>query len=555
MTERAETGTVNPHHAQRPPDGAPGAGRAGIPVLVWIGALLAALLHMLPYWHAQLGTPAGFEFTGNLTVSPDYMQYRVWERQSVREGPIVTNAFTPEPNRPHLPVLYYWAIGRTASSLGVRPEAVYAYSGSALAAALALLAFVFVRRYLADATMRWWAWLAIMVGGGLGGHLKVLESTPVLNRVGIVRRLLIDPLATWPVFEEYRGHYVFRALFDSHFLLLWVVALLGVLALARAVERYSTGRALLAAAAFAGMTLLHVYEGITLLAIAAAFALVSWRRPDERRVALRALGWCSVGVLGTYAGLGALYARSGLPLPAWRAVNVLFSIVVLAFPLSWWLMAIGLRDYWQRAGLPERFLLAWAGACTALTLAGPFYPYPDRGTLTMSVPVTIVGAAIYGMRFGRPSRRAALVAVAVLSALPVWQLARTWYFSRFREDAPFMYVTAAHRDVIRRLAGADPKAVLLAEPPDLLWLAPEYPGKFWVGHFFLTVDYRARHEALRAALAQPDSLPSLLRRSGARWLFVNATRDVSRIARLPQLTPVTSSSLGTLFGVRLPGGD
>lgn len=523
----------------------------GLPLRVWAVAVVAALIHMLPFWHAQLSTRPGYEFTGNLTISPDYMQYRVWERLAVREGPIVSNTFTTEPNRRHLPVVYYWAIGHTARVLEVKPEFVYAYSGAVFAVLLALLVWVFVRRFLADDVMRWWAFVAIMFGGGLGGHLKLLESAPVIGRLDTVRRLLIDPVAPWPVFEEYRSHYIFKALFDSHFLLLWIVALLAILALARALEAYTPARAALAAAAFAAMTLLHIYEGVTLLAIAAAVVAVSWRHPDERHTALRLLGWTGAGVAVTYAALGFLFARSGMPLPEWRAVNILLSIVVIAFPIAWWLMAIGLRDYWLRAGLRERFLVAWGAACTVLTLSGPFYPYPDRGTLTMPVPVLVIAAAIFAMRFGRPTRTALIIAIAVFAAGPTWQIARSWYFSGFRADAPFMYLSADHRAVIDELTGrATTSDVLLAEPPDLLWIAPEHPGRLYVGHFFLTPRYREKRESLERAMVDPDSLGALLERSGARWLFAGAGRDPARVARTPGLTVVRRGAAGTLFEVR-----
>ncbi len=187
-------------------------------------------------------------------------------------------------------------------------------------------------------------------------------------------------------------------------------------------------------------------------------------------------------------------------------------------------------------------------------MSGPFYPYPDRGTLTMSVPLFIVGALIYGQRFGRPSRRAALVAIAVLGALPLWQFSRSWYFSRFRPEAPFMYITRDHRAVIDSLAArASTSDVLLAEPDDLLWIAPEHPGRFYVGHFFLTVSYLAKNERLQRALAEPDSLPAVLDSAGAQWLYVKSTRDRERIARVPGLTTVLETAPGTLFRVARPG--
>lgn len=550
MTPSAERPTAIP--VASAPDARSGqAGRWLAPTRVWVIAVLSAVLHMLPYWHAQWSTPAGYEFTGNLTVSPDYMQYRVWERLAVREGPIVSNTFTVEPNRPHIPVFYYWAVGQSARALSVRPETVYAYSGACFAVVLALLVWVFVRRFLADGPMRWWVFLALMFGGGLGGHLRLLEAAPVIGQIGLVQRALIEPARAWPLFEDYRGHYIFRALYDSHFLLLWIVALLAILALARAFERYTPRRAAVAALGFAAMTVLHVYEGVTLLAIAAAVLLASWRHPSDRAVALRLLGWTSAAVGLVYAGLGVLVARSGLPLPEWRAVNILFSTVVLAFPIAWWLMAIGLTEYWRGAQLRERFLVAWAAACTLLTLSGPFYPYPDRGTLTMAVPVLVIAGSIFAARFGHPRRAALIIAVAVFAAGPLWQFARSWHFSGFRPDAPFIHLSADRRAVVDTLRGrAGISDVLLAEPADLLWLAPEYPGRLYVGHFFLTYQYRARREALDRALATPDSLGGLLERSGARWLFAGPHRDAATLSRTSGLTIVWSGRPGTLFEVR-----
>jgi hypothetical protein len=540
-------------------DATPGVSRAGerslAPLRVWFIAVVAALLHMLPFWHAQWSTQPGYEFTGNLTISPDYMQYRVWERLALREGPIVSNTFTVEPNRPHLPVFYYWAIGKTARAMDVRPETVYAYSGAVFAIVLTILVWVLVRRFLPDAPMRWWVFLALMFGGGLGGHLKLLASAPVVGQMEIVQRTLIEPADAWPLFEDYRGHYIFRALYDSHFLLLWIVALLAILALARASERYSTRRAVVAALGFAAMTLLHVYEGVTLVAIAAAGVVVSWRNTAERTIALRLLGWTSGAVALVYVVLGVLVARSGLPIPEWRAVNILFSTVVLAFPIAWWLITIGLRRYWREAGPRERFLVAWAAACTLLTLSGPFYPYPDRGTLTMAVPVLIIAGSIFASRFGRPSGRALALAAAVFAAGPLWQFARSWHFSGFRADAPSIHLSADRRAVLDTLgARAQVSDVLLAEPPDLLWLAPEYPGRLYVGHFFLTHDYRSRREALERALASPDSLGPLLDLAGARWLFAGPQRNAETLAATPGLAAVWRGPSGTLFEVRRPAG-
>jgi hypothetical protein len=251
-----------------------------------------------------------------------------------------------------------------------------------------------------------------------------------------------------------------------------------------------------------------------------------------------------------YAALGLLYQRSGLPLPEWNALTILFATLIISFPLTWPLLAVGLRRYWLDAGPNERFLLGWALGCTVVTLSGPFFPYPDRGTMTMQVPLLIITAAIYFGRWRTLTRRAALVALVALGASPAWQIIRSWYFTGFRTDAPFMYLNADHRSALGvLLPQSDTTHVLLAEPRDLLWLAPEFPGRFYIGHFFLTVNFREKNESLQRALATPDSLPAVLARSGATWLYVNADRDPARLESAAALSPVHRGAMGTLFRV------
>ncbi|MEP7343693.1 MAG: hypothetical protein ABI877_00440 [Gemmatimonadaceae bacterium] len=527
----------------------------GIPRWVWLVAVIAALLHMTPYWHAQWSAKGDWSFTGNLTLSPDYMQYRVWERQTGREGPIVSNRFTTEQNARHLPVFYYWAIGAVSRATGATPEQVYAYSGALFAIALVVLLYGVVREFLPDPSHHRWPFIALVFGGGLGGHLKLLQGLPVIGTSPIVDRLVTQPITEWPLFEEYRSHFVLRTLFDSHFLLLWIACVAAVFALYLAVVRWTPSRAAGVCALFATVTVLHVYEGLTLIAIAIGVALALWRDQPEGRNARRAAAWTTGTVALCYLALGILFRRSGLPLPSWHAVNILAATLFLAFPISWVLLAMGGARYFREAGVPARFIIGWVLACTAVTLSGPFYPYPDRGTMTMQLPLLIAAGAIYFARWHRLTRLAAIVALAVMGATPAWQIARSWYFSGFRADAPFMHINGAHRQSLASLRQtADTNDILLAEPRDLLWLASDFPGRFYVGHFFLTVNYQAKNEALTRAVqsSSPDSMQALLQRSGTSLLFVNADRNPARFAALGDLHPVVQTAVGTLFRV---GGD
>jgi hypothetical protein len=524
---------------------------------VLIAAAAAALFHIAPLWRAASETPAGWEFTGNLTISPDYMQYRVWARQAAEAGPLLADRFTAEPNRPHIFVPFYWFVGKTARWLGTTPELVYAYAGVPLAFGLVLLLWAAVRRFLPDERQAWWVFLATLAGGGLGAHLKIAAELPVLGAWYPVDRLITEPLLTYPAFEDYRSHYVVKTLLDTHFLLIWIVALGAVVAFIDALQRPSAFRSAAAGALFAAATALHVYEGVTLVVIAAAVVACVWPLRADRRAVLGVLGVVTVAALVPLGAIYALFARSGLPLPSWRAVPILPLTLLLAYPVSWGLVAWGGRDLWQRGRFGDRVLLGWASGCTVLTLSAPFYPYPDRGTMTMQVPLMVLAGIIYFARWERLTPRAALVAVFLLGATPAWLVARTWRNTGFRPDRSFAFISADHRRIIdtlvTRASGDD---ILAADPGDLLWLAPEYPGRLFAGHFFLTVDYDRKIAEWRAFLADTlvDRRLAFLRRTGTRFFFVAEREGPEGFARVPRVTALARSEPGWLFEYR-PGPD
>jgi hypothetical protein len=540
--ESAE-GAKEPTSAQAAP-----AGRAGFaPRGVWIVALLAGLLHIAPFWQAQLSTPDGWRFAENLTVSPDYLQYRVWTRQVLSEGPVVENRFTTEPHAAYLPVFFYWVVGHTARLLAVPPERVYAYAGIPLAIALTLLVWTFVRHFVGERVHGWWIFLAIMFGGGLGAHLKLLAELPPFRGRGITSRLLLEPLELNPPFEDYRSHYVVKTLLDSHFLLIWIGALLAVGALWLAIRRRSTPFAIVTGALFAANTFLHVYEAVTLMAIAMGVALCCWAERDARRAIVTTLLWAGAGAALAVGVIARWVAIAGLPAPPWRAVPILFLILLIAYPVAWGLIAWGGREFWRRAQLPERFLVGWALGCTVLTLSAPLYPYPDRGTMTMQVPLMLIAGLVWFAHRPRLTRRAFVVALLLMGATPLWLAARTVYYARFRDDAPFAFLSPDHQAHLAALEGrAAPGDVLVAEGRDLLWLGPTFPGRLYNGHFFLTVDFERKDGEVMQLLegtGEPDW--ELLRRTGATWLFVRADRSPERFAS--RLVPVARNGAGWLF--------
>lgn len=537
-----------------PPTVVGGISLRAIPRWVWLLALLVGLGRMTPWAVSAIRTPPGWTFTGNLSMSPDYMQYRTWSRQSQVEGPILTNRFTAEPNRAFLPVPLYWAIGQLSRLTGMTPEWVYAWLGAPLAALLVVLLYATVRRFVRSATALRWTLGTMLLAGGLGGVLLFIRSSPALSSWYPFSFLIVEPMsgpARAVPLEGYRGNYVVSALVDTHFLAYWVAALAAVMALINVVFRWSRGGLAVMGALFAGATILHIYEGVTLAAITAGVLLAAWSRGLALR---RAVLIATVALVSVGSCLGAaflLHAASGLPSPTWRGLAIPPLIVLLGFPVTWLLVATGGARWWREGAAEAPVLLGWAAGCLALVLSGPFFPYPDRGTMTLQVPMLLIAAAIYFRSHTRVRPLHALLLVLLSGSTIALQLHRIrtdW----FNPDEPYQWVNADHVRVVRTLSEqSGPEDLLLADEATLRWLAPEYTGRHFAGHFFLTVDYERKRTALEQFLRDRDTTRQLafLHESGATWLFVPRPLEPERFELLPGVDAVAGAPFGTLFSV------
>ncbi|MDH3281876.1 MAG: hypothetical protein OEQ18_12230, partial [Gammaproteobacteria bacterium] len=532
---------------------------SGIPLAVFFVALLAALIHIAPFLRAYEVTPPGWSFTWTLNVSPDYMTYSVFARRAQLTGILIDNRFIDIENEPHIPMLFYYLVGKIAALTGATPEFVSAVSGSLFAFLLAVLLFVTVRHFMGTDYRTWWVYVVILVGGGLGMHLKTLSKTPYLRDNFIVDRVVTDGLKHAVVFENYRNHYVFNTLFDSHFLFFLLLALLAVLAFYFALLKFSTPRATLAAFAFGFVTLAHIYDGVTLLAIAYGVTFLCWRKGVAVRAAVFATSSCTVAVAAVVLWQLLLYKHSGMPVPDWRADSVLVSELLLAYPVAWFLIVWGLRDYWDKAGVNECFLLGWVLGCTALTLSGPFYPYSDRGTLTLQVALYLVAGGIFFARFARVSWPLVIVAVLILGVSAPRHTWRWWTtHSEFNATLPSRFLSDEHLELIAVLEReATDKDLLMLDktkPPwltDDLWLAPTFRGKVYSAHYALSVGYDKKREEITRFFESdnPDEQMRYLREHGIDFLYVDAKRMPERFARLPGLMILKAASFGTLFKV------
>lgn len=547
------------------PDDAPTAALAPPPLLrrvhawVWIAAVIAALVHMAPYWRAAAVTPDGWTFMANLSASPDYMQYRVWMRQTQVEGPVVRNVFTTEPNGAHLPVFVYWAIGSAAELAGTTPEWVYAYLGGLVAIAFTVLLWLTIIRFLGGGRGAAWTFAVIMLGGGLGGYIMLMDTWDWSRGSYLIQNFFLRPFRGSDgavLFEHFRGNYVIQALFDTHFLLFWLVTTVAVLALHSTLQRFTPLRLAGTAAAFAFGTLLHVYEGLTLLAIAAAVvALCVARRVIDRRYAIVTLLACGAAVFLAMLPVVVLFKQSGLPAPTWRGQNLLFSVVVLGYPLALGLIFYGFGRYWREADFNRIFLVGWALGGMVLLLSGPFFPYPDRGTMTLQIPLYIIAAGIWFARHRRVGWVGALAIIVLLGSTPYWVGTRLYDRTAFDALESHKWLTPDHLGVIEQLrARAARTDVLVADQTNLRWLAPEYPGLHYAGHFFLTVDFARKQEELRAFFdsASIEDRAGMLERWRARWVFLDENHVPEDFTLVPGLKLVTRTPVGSLLEFEAP---
>ena len=498
-------------------------------------ALAAAVLHVVPYWHASWVTEPGWEFTGNIYSSSDFIQYRVWPRQSALEGALVTNRFTTEPHRPYLPVVFYHFVGIVARWSTLSPEWTHVYLGSVLAFGFVILLIGTVRTFLPNPRQYWCVAGTILCGGGLGAYLRW-------------QRIVKLP-ASWYLAEDYRGLYVFATLFDTHYLMVWVATTAAVMSYYHAISRPHVARRLLAAGLFALVTLLHVYEAVTLVAIVGGVLYFFWLKGLPMRRALVDGVICAAAAWVVLAILLVLHIRSGLPLPRWTSVPIPFAMLLIAHPVAWGLIVWGISRYWSAARVPEVFLLGWALGCTALTLSGPFYPYPDRGTMTLQIPIYVIAGGVFFRWWTRVTWPAVALAIVLLGATPLWVSRTVWVMGRFATDAPHKWLDAEERGTIEVLARrASKQDVLLSDPNLMQWLAPEYPGRFYVGHFFLTVGFERKHDEWKAFCDDSfDERFEFLRQHQIRFLYLPSDCRPMSLDRRSGLQRLARDRNGELF--------
>ncbi|MGE3471669.1 MAG: hypothetical protein AB7O28_15055, partial [Vicinamibacterales bacterium] len=168
--------------------------------------------------------------------------------------------------------------------------------------------------------------------------------------------------------------------------------------------------------------------------------------------------------------------------------------------------------------------------------------------------LTIHGGHVYDRARARPTAAADAEAVFDMAATPAWSVGRVDGSSTFTPESPAKFQNADYQKIVdaaRRTAS--PADLLLADEGSLLWLAPDYPGRNYSAHFFLTVDYTRRQEEVTAFYRGDDvQRAAFLRAQGISQLFVPARYGPDGFAGIAGLRVIEASSVGTLFSFAPP---
>jgi len=130
-----------------------------------------------------------------------------------------------------------------------------------------------------------------------------------------------------------------------------------------------------------------------------------------------------------------------------------------------------------------------------------------------------------------------------------------WVSTSFSDDKPYVFESTDHRAIIERL-GQDARStdVLLVEKSGRsrrhadLWLAPEFPGRMYCSHFFLTARYSERVRKVEMFFAgTPGEQLRFLQHANIRFIFVDSATLEARLEQVPGIVLLTKNSAGALY--------
>lgn len=510
----------------------------------WLLPLLVCALRELPFLVTQQADPTPTETWISVGYIPkDFLQYVAFLRQVPDQHRwLFVNPFTTEPQDGRFFMLVFLVLGWVSRATGLDPFLTLELSRIPLTFLFFWLLARFVARVFDDPVRQRWA----LVLAGLSGGVEVLAKLAEPWLPPGTRSVVAQDL--WHL----QGWSTFAGLFNP----LWIaglavtlVALEPLLDPARPTARGSLVR--LSLAVFL-LHWVHLYSEIVVIAVAVVHPFVAWTsgepidRTRLRRVAVALCVPLAANAAITVWQLGdPVFARASRQLLGAQDLSVFWYPLTLAL-----VGAFGLRGMAQlaRERHPWRTaLVAWAAAVVLLHTSPLLNGY--HFVFQLHLPVALAAAPAAAGTTSRLRANGRWVAlVFVVISLFASSLAITWEsISNARRDSllPRPYVEVA------RLLGREPPGNVLS--PWLIGnLIPAFgPQRSFVGHWFLTPDYKTRARAYAELVGDPRrtaDLLTLVERERIRYVVVASSNEakLAGVFRMRLLRTVRVDGLSVL---------
>jgi hypothetical protein len=455
----------------------------------------------------------------------DFLAYAAFARQVGDRGAFLfVNPFTTEPQEPRFVLLFHWVLGAVAGLFGVSPLWILELSRIPLTFAFFFVLWRFTAVFLTRREDRLWACALVAFSGGLEGFVRFLDGLP---------EALTFQQDTWTL----QGWNFFAAAYNP----LWICALtLTLIALKDVMTqspRLTLGQALKLGLGIVVLQTVHPYSAIVVVAVCIGLLVFNWASGAKFEP-----GWDGRFLLGVGVGVGLV----GLLL-WWQSLEPAFKASAdrtfgnHELPVFWYPVTLGMtgllalrgacRD-WSLDAPRRRVLLAWVAVVALLHSSPILNGY--KFVLHLYVPVCLLAAPVARQVYQRfcGSGLVAKTGAALMLALAFGSSLMVTVESMARIGA-INEVSASYMRVVRAISSR-PAGNVLA-PVDLGNLIPAFaPHRVWLGHWFLTPDFRNRwgtYERLTTSPHAKDELLALLDQQRLRYLVL-ATDRAERVARL-----------------------
>jgi hypothetical protein len=433
-------------------------------------AVALMLLTTVPYLTGALAAGNGWTFGGFVFGAEDGYSYLAKMRLGARGDWLFTLRYTHEPHDGAPLFLPYLLLGKlTALFVDTRspqlPAALtltFHIARLVCGLGLILVTYRFIAAFVPRPLTRFWALLAITLGGGLG-WLATLS--------GITGALPVD-------FYVPEGFSFLILLGLPHLALARMALLGGLLLLFRGLEQ--------------------------LYAVLGAWGAVAWLRTRRFPWALAWRGGIAALITLPLLGVTARAFLTNEVLGTWSAQNQLPSPAPGHYALAYGLLAvpaaIGARRAWRRGSLPHLLLVAWVIAAPVLA----YLPVNVQRRLLEGVIVPLGVLAVVGLRLSLPRGRRGQRALIAWLAVLLSGTALLWLgalFTVLKPDRPIFQQSAELRAMtaLNRIAPRDAVVLALKETGNIL---PAWTDlRAYVGHGPETVDAQRKEEVARQFFA------------------------------------------------------